>query len=507
MSPPYLAIAAEKQSQQRSRIPAAWQLSSLPPSTVSDVRSIPTTCGILSSHELRITQKYDATALAAAIAIRELKAYDVATAFCKRAAIAQQLTNCLTEIMFEEGMKRAAWLDAELERTGKVVGPLHGIPISVKDSFMVKGYDASIGIAAFANKVAETNSPLVDVLLAAGAVLYCKTNVPQTLMALDSHNHLFGRVLNPANRLVTAGGSSGGEGALIAMRGSVLGVGTDVGGSIRIPAMCNGIYGFKPSTGRIPYLGQTSGVKEGSEGISLRSCAGPLATSVRDVELFMKVVADASPWDLDPGVLPASWESTGSLSSARKPLIGIVRSDGINPPLPPISKVLDETAQALRNAGVDVIEMVVPELRNTQALANGFLNIDGNNSWFNILESTGEPLSPWLAERISRKPIQSLDKVLALHARKAQIEVEMLKIWKDSKSGRTIDAFICPIAAFPTPPVDRWVALNYTLAFNLLDWPAGVLPIRRVTKDDLLQDMSGEAIGTVDKLNRKLCML
>jgi amidase len=115
------------------------------------------------------------------------------------------------------------------------------VPISLKDTFKIRGTDSSIGIAGLAFKPAESNSALVDILLGAGAVLYCKTNVPQTLMALDSDNWLFGRLRNPRNGDVTAGGSSGGEGALIAMRGSVLGVGTDVGGSIRIPAMCNGL--------------------------------------------------------------------------------------------------------------------------------------------------------------------------------------------------------------------------------------------------------------------------
>ena len=164
----------------------------------------------------------------------------MALAFCKRAAIAHQLTNCLTEIFFDDALVRAKFLDEEYARTSKMLGPLHGVSISLKDTFKVRGYDASIGIASLAENPAQENSLLVDVLLQQGAVLYCKTNVPQMLIALDSDNNVFGRVLNLRNRHVTAGGSGGGEGALIALRGSVLGVGTDIGGSIRIPAMCNG---------------------------------------------------------------------------------------------------------------------------------------------------------------------------------------------------------------------------------------------------------------------------
>ena len=99
--------------------------------------------------------------------------------------------------MVEHAIKRAQWLDAELARTGHPVGPLHGVPIRLKDSFKIKGYDSSIGIASLAFNPAKENSPLVDILLAAGAVLYCKTNVPQTMMALDSE---FGRVRNPRKR-------------------------------------------------------------------------------------------------------------------------------------------------------------------------------------------------------------------------------------------------------------------------------------------------------------------
>lgn len=114
---------------------------------------------------------------------------------------------------------------------------------------------------SFINRpAADFNSPLVDILLDNGAVLYVKTNIPQTLMTADSENNVFGRVLNPNKLTLTAGGSSGGEGALVGMRGSILGVGTDIGGSIRIPAFCCGTYGFKPSTDRVPFGGQTNPV-------------------------------------------------------------------------------------------------------------------------------------------------------------------------------------------------------------------------------------------------------
>jgi Asp-tRNA(Asn)/Glu-tRNA(Gln) amidotransferase A subunit family amidase len=143
----------------------------------------------------------------------------------------------LTEPLFSRALQRARDLDEHRQRTGTPVGPLHGLPVSVKDTFCVEGVDSSIGLSALAFKPASANAALVDLLQSLGAVVIAKTNIPQTLGTLDSCNHLFGRTLNPLNRQWTAGGSTGGEGVLVAMHGSMVGFGTDIGGSIRVPAM------------------------------------------------------------------------------------------------------------------------------------------------------------------------------------------------------------------------------------------------------------------------------
>lgn len=500
---PYKAIAQRKQAERDSRIPSAWRLTSLPSSSTLDVRSIPQTCGILSSSELSITEIYDATALAEAIRSKKLTAESVAIAFCKRAAIAQQVCNCLTEIFFEEAIERAKWLDKEYARTGKTVGPLHGVPVSLKDTFKVKSYDASIGIASLAEKPAEENSLLVDILLEQGAVLYCKTNIPQTLMALDSDNNVFGRTLNPRDRRVTAGGSSGGEGALIAMRGSVLGIGTDVGGSIRIPAMCNGLYGIKPSSNRVPFTGQTGTAKEGSSSIGLPASAGPLATSMRDCELLLQVVSDARPWERDPSLAYGLWAEQGQVQ--HKLLIGVIRTDDLIAPLPPVAKVLDEAVETLRKSGVEVIEISSPEFRKCQSLGNAFFGIDGANFVFDLLEKTSEPLTNWLSTRLRRRKQMPLNTLVEAHANRTELQAEMLKIWKDPKTGRTVDAIILPVAPHPVPPVDRWNGVSYTSSFVLLDYPAGTLPVRDFKPSDMKGEMDGKPLGSWDKVNRELC--
>jgi len=501
---PWRAIARRKQAERQSKIPSAWQLQTPPSPSSLDVRSIPRTSGILNSVELSITEDHDATSLADAIRSRTFTAEAVITAFCKRAAIAQQVCNCLTEIFFDQAIERAKFLDKEYERTGKTLGPLHGVPVSLKDSFDVSGYDSSIGIASLTGKPATKNALLVDILLEQGAVLYCKTNIPQTLMALDSDNNVFGRVLNPRNKLATAGGSSGGEGALVAMRGSVLGVGTDVGGSIRIPAMCGGLYGIKPSAQRIPYVGQQNGTRKGASKIGLPASAGPIAVSLRDCELFLNTISNAKPWERDPSVAYGLWSEQGSIQ--RKPLLGVIRQDGVITPLPPVSKVLDETVQMLRKSGLEVVEIDAPAFKKCQSLANKFFGIDGGNHIFDLLEATQEPLTAWLSTRLRRgKPI-SLDRLVEIHAQKVQLETEMLKVWKDPKTGRQIDAFICPVAPHPVPPIDRWNGASYTSSFVLLDYPAGTLPVRDFKEEDLKGELSdSKPLGSWDKINRELC--
>ena len=345
------------------------------------------------------------------------------------------------------------------------------------------------------------------------------------MMALDSHNNVFGRTINPANTSLTPGGSSGGEGALLAMRGSILGVGTDVGGSIRIPAACNGLYGLKPSHGRVPFAGQEGGKRSGSSKVEIEATAGPLATSVRDLELFMHAVGNADADALDSEVVPQPWDSMPLLSTTDKPLrVGIARTDGHVRPLPPIETLMEQVVHALRSSGasghkaVEVVEVdISPILSRCLKTFNGIMSLDGNNQWLDLLEATGEPLSPWLQNRIKRRPRKSTTEVVDLQASKVESQAAFLQVWKESGGywmtdasearleGRTLDAIICPVAPHPIPEIDRWNTANYTAAWNLLDLSTGVVPVRKFTKGDLKGDVpTSQPLNGWDKINREL---
>lgn len=405
----------------------------------------------------------------------------------------------MTEIFFDDALKRAKELDDHLDSGKSPLGPLHGVPVSLKDTFRVKGYDASIGLAALCFKPSQENSVLVDILLDAGAVLYCKTNVPQTLAALDSHNNIFGRTLNPLNTAVTAGGSSGGEAALLGMRGSVLGVGTDVGGSIRVPAMCEGLYGAKPSDGRVPYAGQEGGSKPAVAKLGVSASAGPMAHSMRDIELFFEAVSEQKPWERDPDVIPGPWNSLSSLAG-KKIRIGVVKRDGVVEPLPPITRLLEEVAVKMRKSGIEVVELdITPIFSKCQSLVNALMGVEGANSMFDLIESFDEPLSPWIQPRMRRKEPVAFEKLRELHAQRIQLQTEALQIWKQ------VDAFICPIAPHPVPEIDKYNAASYTSSFVLLDCPAGTVPVRLFERSDGQGDMSAPVLGSWDKRNRELC--
>jgi hypothetical protein len=171
-------ISKGKQAARAAAIPAAWRLKTTPP-VGSNVMNIPRECGILTPEEVKITET-SAVDLVAAMVNKQYTSEQVTVAFSKRAAIAQQLTNCLTEIFFERGIAQAKALDAEYAASGKPKGLLHGLPISLKDHIGFPGVDSTVGFISQCNqpKTEADEADLVTVLRNAGAIFYCKTNVP-----------------------------------------------------------------------------------------------------------------------------------------------------------------------------------------------------------------------------------------------------------------------------------------------------------------------------------------
>lgn len=340
MSPPYTisdwqAEAAKARQQVLDSIPETWRL---PPSLLvsadegtlrPDAPKV-LACGILDTLDQEITSIRDAEMLLRALAQGTYSAVQVATAFCKRAAIAHQCTNCLTSFFPAEALRRAADLDA----AGTVQGPLHGLPVSLKDIFDIAGQPSSIGLVSWLPNIAKSNGAVADAVLAAGGVLYAKTGTSQGCLMVESINNIFGALRNPYNLALNPGGSSGGEGALLAARGGILGSGTDGGGSIRFPAMWCGLWGLKCSKGRVPGSGMAS-TYDGNE--STNAGLGPMSSSVSGLGVWMQAVLANEPWQKDMNCIPMPWDIGAAERPQGKLRFAILWDDGVVEPTPPVT--------------------------------------------------------------------------------------------------------------------------------------------------------------------------
>ncbi|KAI9449479.1 general amidase [Lactarius psammicola] len=482
-------LAAEKKARQAASIPKEW-LITLPSDDVLDVTDVPAKCGLLSPRDLEITEVSSVADLLSKIATGAWSSVEVTTAFCKRAVIAHQVTNCLTEIFIDRALERAAWLDEQFKLTGKVVGPLHGLPISLKDQLAIKGLETTMGYVSWIGRVAERDAALAEILIECGAVLYVRTNVPQTLMWPECYNLVFGRTVNPANRTLTCGGSSGGEGALLRMRGSILGVGSDIGGSIRIPAAMNGIYGLRPSYHRIPYEGSANSM-EGQD--SLPSVLGPISTDLSGIKLFMQAVIGQKPWLKDPLSLRKHWNGDeyrlAEHGGGQKLTFGILWNDGLVVPHPPIIRALEMTRGALIAAGHDVVDWK-PYKHAELYDATVFGTAGGQEETLAVTSQTGEPILKSMvgitaegATYIGSKGISAFE-LFKIQKKRAVLRKEYLDYWQSTSvstsTGRPVDAIISPVAPFPPPPHGRYKSANYTMVWNALDYPACVFPVTKV---------------------------
>lgn len=237
--------------------------------------------------------------LAQEIARGTFSSLQVTTIFCRRAALLHQLTNCCSEIFFARALDRAKELDQYFAQNDKVIGPLHGIPISLKDQVNLEGIDSAIGYVSLVNKPIKRAqiSNIANILDDLGAVLYVKTTTPVAMMSAETVSNIYGSTLNSCNRKVSCGGSSGGEGALVGARASLLGLGTDIGGSVRIPSGFQGLYGLRGSSNRLPYCNIRNSMANQP---LVCSVVGPMATDIEDLKLFTKLVIDSKPWLKDP---------------------------------------------------------------------------------------------------------------------------------------------------------------------------------------------------------------
>ena len=294
---------------------------------------------------------WPATRLAAAVRAKEISSRELLDLYLDRIDRLNGAVNAVVTLDVDRARASAAAADKRAA-AGTWDGPLHGLPITIKDAIATEGIRSTGGAVELRDHIPTVDAPAVARLKAAGAIVFGKTNLPRWSADVQSYNDLFGTTNNPWDLGRTAGGSSGGAGAAVACGFTSFELGTDIGGSVRIPSHFNGVFGLKPSYGVIPQRGYLDHVDGGTIDADI-NVFGPLARSAADLELLLGVLAgpvaeDAVGWRLE---LPAA--TGASLSDYR---IGLWLDDPYCAVDSESVTVLQAMAAAITGAGIKAEE-------------------------------------------------------------------------------------------------------------------------------------------------------
>lgn len=364
--------------------------------------------------------------------------------------------------------------------SGKALGPLHGVPVSIKSSLDVAGLRCEAGTRLRAGHIATQDAPLVARLRQAGAIALGATNTPELLMAWETDNPLYGRTNSPWDLERTPGGSSGGEAAAIAAGMSAGGVGSDGGGSIRVPAHFCGICGLKPTPGRIPSTGH---FPASGGPFALIGVVGPMARSVADLKVLFEVMQGPDDGDTCAAPVPLHWPADDEVKKLR---VGYFEDDGRTPVTPETRAAVRTAAEALRNAGFEVEPFRPEGLEEARVLWKKFFVIAGGMLIRPMFRGREHEQSPtlkqfldWSAGELPLSAETLLDAWIGRDLLRAKFLAQM---WR-------YPILLCPAAAIPAfrhgerswtvegKTVNYLDAWSYTEWFNLLGNPATVVPV------------------------------
>ena len=360
-------------------------------------------------------------------------------------------------------------------------GRLAGLPLSLKSTISMRGYRREMGSLLHRGRIAEEDAEAVVRLRSAGATLLGTTNCPEFLMAYETDNRLYGRTSNPWNLAYSAGGSSGGEAAAIAAGLSAMGLGSDSGGSVRVPAHFCGICALKPTPGRVPGRGH---VPAGVGPFSILGAVGPMARTVADLSLLFEVLAGQDV--LDPSSPPVAYRKI-SLDEAKEIPIGWFEDDGLTPVTAKTREAVRNAVRALEEQGFRVERFRPAALEEARELWWTFFMLCG--AMFNAPGVAGrEPeLSAIYREFLELEregsPLTTAQHLLGAWAR---CDVVRGKLLAEMQRFPVLLLPVCAVPAFRHGEREWMVdgqrvryldAMRYTQWFNLLGAPAAVVPV------------------------------
>jgi amidase len=410
-----------------------------------------------------------AAVLAARIRAGELSARDAVDECLTAIDAVNPELNAVVQLVPERARAEATAAD-ERHAAGQELGPLHGVPVTIKDCFATAGIVTTVGTTGLRSFVPDTDDVTVARLRAAGAIVVGKTNCPELLMGFESDNLVYGRTVNPYDASRTCGGSSGGEAAIVGAGASPLGLGSDSGGSLRVPAHFCGIPTLKPTHGRVPI---TSEVFPSTGPFSRLRAIGTLAPTVDDLALALDVLAGPDGRDPSAAPVPLLDPTSVTVESLR---IAAYTDDGASAPTPETVAAVEIAARVLEKAGASVEMARLPVAGEAVELYTGILGGDGGAGLRRVLEAVGttEP-SP---------PIANMLAFLSADVPPASQYADTLARWDRFRLAAMefldrFDVVLSPVAGVPALPhgttFEHLSAFGYVFTHNLTGWPAAVV--------------------------------
>ncbi|MDA0659474.1 MAG: amidase family protein [Planctomycetota bacterium] len=449
-----------------------------------------------------------ATDLATAIANGTISSRDVVQSHIAQLQSIQSHIHPLAHERFELALQQADVADDAIRSGLETLGPLHGVPITIKECFAFPGLPTTLGLTHRSHAPNTQIDPHVLRLCQAGAIVLAKTNIPQAMYYHETDNPVYGRTTNPWNGDRVAGGSSGGEAAAIATGGSPLGLGSDLGGSIRVPCHFCGIVGLKPTSGRLENSHMTANFR-GFEGFAVQP--GPMARYVRDVKLALRVLCEDGLTRRTSLTAPPVKCGDPDSVLLRGMRVGVLEDDGFFAPSAAIRRAVREAGQLLADQGATIDTFRLPDVRNAMQIYFQLIAADGGADLRRLTKggtSTPQIRRILLATRLPAWSRRMTAAVLAASGQSrwgdlirwtGPLTADQMWQWtyeRDRYRARfwqawhhqQLDALICPAHAVPAfghgQSTDLLSAASYSLWPMLMGMPAGVVPVTRVRAEE-----------------------
>lgn len=436
-----------------------------------------------------------ATELLSLLAARQVSAEEVVKAHIRAIEERDGEINAVAVRRFDRALDEAAVID-KLRARGHQLGPLAGLPLTVKECFDLTGTPTTAGVARLRRQPSEGDAAVVAALRNAGAVVIGKTNLAQLCWSLETSNPVYGRTNNPWDGTRTPGGSSGGEGAAVSAQLSPVGIGTDSGGSVRIPAHYCGVHALKPTSGRLSNRGTVDELLLSFQPI-VTNQPGLLSRQVEDLRLVYELLAaspqaaatsdEAAARSEGPAQVRAGEAWTGKPTTKRRWTIGYF-AGGLHPPSAAIQRVLSDAVRELESAGFGVRVFEPPSLERAQELFRAAFGLDRGATVRALAD--GSDLDPLVEEALSDLAGQQVPERFRTTAPLVDACEEYRHEFARALDAAEVDFLICP----PTSVVAHQHGMSRAFddmpimseLFNLLGMPAGVVSLSRVRAEEEL---------------------